>query len=139
MNSIGGTYRLTFFSDSRLESLSTKLRNNKVNDLVGRISAVLKNRVRSPYTESTISSVPESGQVDHTSAARYITGKPNAILICAILIVCSILRASSPPLSTPGSRVLRVEDLFGKSFNHPRRRTLFLGTLPLSPCTRLFV
>ncbi|KAJ3457940.1 hypothetical protein MRS44_012049 [Fusarium solani] len=69
---IGGTYRLTFFSDSRLESLSTKLRNNKVNDLVRRISTILKNRVRSPDTESAMSSPPESGQVDNASAARHI-------------------------------------------------------------------
>ncbi|KAJ4142067.1 hypothetical protein NW754_014858 [Fusarium falciforme] len=72
MKPIGGTYRLTFFSDSRLESLSTKLRNNKVNDLVRRISTILKNRVRSPDTESAMSSPPESGQVDNASAARHI-------------------------------------------------------------------
>ncbi|KAJ4183678.1 hypothetical protein NW755_009713 [Fusarium falciforme] len=74
MKPIGGTYRLTFFSDSRLESLSTKLRNNKVNDLVRRISTILKNRVRSPDTESAMSSPPESGQVDNASAARHIAG-----------------------------------------------------------------
>ncbi|RSL83601.1 hypothetical protein CEP52_016675 [Fusarium oligoseptatum] len=72
MKPIGGTYRLTFFSDSRLESLSTKLRNNKVNDLVRRISTILKNRVRSPDTESALSNVSESGRVDNASAARHI-------------------------------------------------------------------
>ena len=81
MKALGGTYRLTFFSDSRLESLSTKLRNNKVNDLVRRISTILKNRVRSPDTESAMSSTPESGQVDNASAARHIAGKFHAILM----------------------------------------------------------
>lgn len=75
MKALGGTYRLTFFSDSRLESLSTKLRNNKVNDLVRRISTILKNRVRSPDTESVMSSPPDSGYVDNASAARHIAGK----------------------------------------------------------------
>ncbi|KAJ3538985.1 hypothetical protein NM208_g5672 [Fusarium decemcellulare] len=72
-----GTYRLTFFSDSRLESLSTKLRNNKVNDLVRRISAIIKNRVRSPDTVSALSATPEdtsrNALLDDAAAARYIS------------------------------------------------------------------
>ncbi|KAM5342284.1 hypothetical protein ACJ41O_013250 [Fusarium nematophilum] len=69
-----GTYRLTFFSDSRLESLSTKLRNNKVNDLVRRISGIIKTRVKSPDT--TAPALPQGNPsyvLDNITATRYIT------------------------------------------------------------------
>lgn len=40
------SYGLTFFSDSRLQSLSARLRNDKVYDLVHRISLVLQRRAK---------------------------------------------------------------------------------------------
>ncbi|OAA59859.1 fungal specific transcription factor domain containing protein [Niveomyces insectorum RCEF 264] len=42
----GGGYSLTFFSESRLLSLSTRLRNNKVNELVRRINSIINGRLR---------------------------------------------------------------------------------------------
>ncbi|KAF4976411.1 hypothetical protein FZEAL_6915 [Fusarium zealandicum] len=72
----GGTYRLTFFSDSRLESLSTKLRNNKVNDLVRRISMLIKSRLRSPDATSAVLTVPTDScfdPLDKTVARKYIS------------------------------------------------------------------
>lgn len=44
------SYGLTFFSDSRLQSLSARLRNDKLHDLTHRISLVLQ--VRAKPTES---------------------------------------------------------------------------------------
>nr|XP_036589786.1 uncharacterized protein CTRU02_00540 [Colletotrichum truncatum]KAF6801791.1 hypothetical protein CTRU02_00540 [Colletotrichum truncatum] len=43
--SAGGRNSLTFFSDARLLSLSARLRNNKVNELVGRISTIVAGRL----------------------------------------------------------------------------------------------
>ncbi|KAK9795029.1 hypothetical protein SCARD494_05100 [Seiridium cardinale] len=40
-----GNYSLTFFSDGRLQHLSAQLRNDKVKDLVRRISSVISSRV----------------------------------------------------------------------------------------------
>ncbi|CAM1504843.1 Fc.00g024340.m01.CDS01 [Cosmosporella sp. VM-42] len=72
----GGTYKLTFFSDSRLASLSTKLQNNKVDNLVQRISAVIKRRIKSPDPISG-SFGQQGGKIevfsDNTAAAAYIS------------------------------------------------------------------
>ncbi|CAK7204862.1 hypothetical protein SEUCBS139899_007624 [Sporothrix eucalyptigena] len=49
VNSIfGGSYRLTYFTESRLISLSSRLRNHKVDDLVRRINAHIRQRLRKP-------------------------------------------------------------------------------------------
>ncbi|KAH7216959.1 uncharacterized protein BKA55DRAFT_697668 [Fusarium redolens] len=48
---LSGTHSVTFFSDSRLETLSAKLQNNKVNDLIRRMSSVINNRAK--VTSST--------------------------------------------------------------------------------------
>ncbi|PNP84176.1 hypothetical protein FNYG_02864 [Fusarium nygamai] len=43
---LNGTHSVTFFSDSRLEMLSAKLQNNKVNDLIWRMSSVINGRAK---------------------------------------------------------------------------------------------
>ncbi|OHF00681.1 hypothetical protein CORC01_03998 [Colletotrichum orchidophilum] len=70
----GGRNSLTFFSDSRLLSLSTRLQNRKVNDLVGRISAVVNGRLRridSTTTNPRRAQPPDLG-TDRTRVALYI-------------------------------------------------------------------
>ncbi|CAG9936387.1 unnamed protein product [Clonostachys rosea f. rosea IK726] len=52
-NGFLGAYNLTFFSDARLASLSSRLGNDSVNEVVGRISNVVRSR---------LSKRPESGQ-----------------------------------------------------------------------------
>lgn len=47
------SYGLTFFSDSRLQSLSARLRNDKLYDLTHRISLVLQSRAKPTESVST--------------------------------------------------------------------------------------
>lgn len=47
------SYGLTFFSDSRLQSLSARLRNDKLYDLTHRISMVLQSRAKPTESVST--------------------------------------------------------------------------------------
>ncbi|KPM43985.1 hypothetical protein AK830_g2504 [Neonectria ditissima] len=72
-----GTYTITFFTDSRLASLSARLQNNKVDKLVKRFSSVLQNRVKSPDKVSARSISQEKGRngpfTDRTAAANFIT------------------------------------------------------------------
>ncbi|TPX11952.1 uncharacterized protein E0L32_007450 [Thyridium curvatum] len=49
----GGNYNLSFFSDSRLASLSARLGNTKVKDLVKRISSIINGRVKPADTVLT--------------------------------------------------------------------------------------
>ncbi|KAH7165896.1 hypothetical protein EDB81DRAFT_780638 [Dactylonectria macrodidyma] len=73
----GGAYTITFFSDSRLASLSARLQNNKVDQLVQRFSSVLKSRVKSPDKVSARSISQEKGRAgpfnDRTAAAAFIS------------------------------------------------------------------
>ncbi|KAJ0139506.1 hypothetical protein CTA2_1770 [Colletotrichum tanaceti] len=71
----GGPNNLTFFSDSRLLSLSKRLRNRKVNELVGRISAVVNGRLRradGPVTTTTRKTGEPGTVVYRGSANLYI-------------------------------------------------------------------
>ncbi|CRK43088.1 hypothetical protein BN1708_008947 [Verticillium longisporum] len=43
-----GDLSLTFFSETRLQSLASCLRNNKVNELVGRISGIIQTKMHRP-------------------------------------------------------------------------------------------
>ncbi|OLN87214.1 putative transcriptional regulatory protein C530.05-like protein 5 [Colletotrichum chlorophyti] len=65
---------LTFFSDSRLLSLSTRLRNNKVNELVGRIAVVINGRLG--HGETTTNTTRKTRQlksvINPRTAATYI-------------------------------------------------------------------
>ncbi|KAH7008414.1 hypothetical protein EDB80DRAFT_716495 [Ilyonectria destructans] len=73
----GGAYTITFFTDSRLASLSARLQNNKVDQLVQRFSSVLKSRVKSPDKVSARSISLEKGRAgpfnDRTAAAGFIS------------------------------------------------------------------
>ncbi|KAK6225679.1 hypothetical protein QIS74_01726 [Colletotrichum tabaci] len=71
---LGGPNNLTFFSDSRLLSLSKRLRNRKVNELVGRISAVVNGRLRraDPATTTTRKTGQPGTVVYRGSANLYI-------------------------------------------------------------------
>ncbi|KAF4972584.1 hypothetical protein FSARC_857 [Fusarium sarcochroum] len=70
---LSGTSRVTFFSDSRLETLSAKLQNNKVNDLIRRISSIINNKVK-PTSSTSAIYAPEQGLslVDRATATKYI-------------------------------------------------------------------
>ncbi|TDZ28737.1 putative transcriptional regulatory protein [Colletotrichum spinosum] len=59
-----GRNSLTFFSDSRLLSLSTRLKNNKVNEVVGRISGIVIATGRRPQEPAYV--------VDPAKAVLYI-------------------------------------------------------------------
>ncbi|KXH59199.1 C6 zinc finger protein [Colletotrichum salicis] len=70
----GGRNSLTFFSDNRLLSLSTHLQNQKVNELVGRISVIVNGRLRrtdSTTTNPRRTQPPDLG-TDRVRAALYI-------------------------------------------------------------------
>ncbi|KAG5746586.1 hypothetical protein H9Q70_010721 [Fusarium xylarioides] len=70
---LNGTHSVTFFSDSRLEMLSAKLQNNKVNDLIRRMSSVINSRAK--ITASTSPEhLPELAlpSMNYLSAAKYI-------------------------------------------------------------------
>ncbi|EXK23866.1 hypothetical protein FOMG_19381 [Fusarium oxysporum f. sp. melonis 26406] len=70
---LSGTHSVTFFSDSRLETLSAKLQNNKVNDLIRRMSSVINSRAKIT-TSTSPEHLPELGlsSLDYSSAAKYI-------------------------------------------------------------------
>ncbi|OHW89626.1 fungal specific transcription factor domain-containing protein [Colletotrichum incanum] len=70
----GGRNSLTFFSDSRLLSLSMRLRNQKVNELVGRISTVVNGRLRpaDPMTTTTRKMQQPKSVTDRGRVALYI-------------------------------------------------------------------
>ncbi|CAI0645737.1 unnamed protein product [Colletotrichum noveboracense] len=69
----GGRNSLTFFSDSRLLSLSTRLRNNKVNELVGRISTIVNGRLRRADSTANTRRMPQPESVtDSTKTSLYI-------------------------------------------------------------------
>ena len=67
---------MTFFSDSRLETLSAKLQNNKIDDLIRRISSIINNKVKPTSSISNIYN-PEHGLplVDSATATKYIMGR----------------------------------------------------------------
>ncbi|KAJ0332551.1 hypothetical protein COL922a_011320 [Colletotrichum nupharicola] len=68
-----GRNSLTFFSDSRLLSLSTRLRNNKVNELVGRISTIVNGRLRRADSTANTRRMPQPESVtDSTKTSLYI-------------------------------------------------------------------
>ncbi|KAI7772379.1 hypothetical protein LZL87_007740 [Fusarium oxysporum] len=71
--STGGTHSVTFFSDSRLETLSAKLQNSKVNDLIRRMSSVINSRAK-VTTSTSPEHLPELGlpSLDYSSATKYI-------------------------------------------------------------------
>ncbi|KAF3810886.1 Aurofusarin cluster transcription factor aurR2 [Colletotrichum gloeosporioides] len=59
----GGRNSLTFFSDGRLLSLSTRLRNNKVNELVGRISTIVNGRLRRADSTANTRRMPQPDSI----------------------------------------------------------------------------
>lgn len=73
LTDIGGRNSLSFFSDSRLLSLSTRLRNNKVNELVGRISTVVNGRLRRGDATTTTRRIQQPESVtDRSKVALYV-------------------------------------------------------------------
>ncbi|KAF4442059.1 hypothetical protein FACUT_2282 [Fusarium acutatum] len=70
---LSGTHSVTFFSDSRLETLSAKLQNNKVNDLIRRMSSVINSRAKIT-TSTSPEHLPELAlpSMNYLSAAKYI-------------------------------------------------------------------
>ncbi|KAF6817819.1 hypothetical protein CSOJ01_02256 [Colletotrichum sojae] len=73
LTDVGGQNSLSFFSDSRLLSLSTRLRNNKVNELVGRISTVVNGRLRRGDATTTTRRVQQLDSVtDRSKVPLYI-------------------------------------------------------------------
>ncbi|CVL11725.1 uncharacterized protein FPRN_14899 [Fusarium proliferatum] len=70
---LSGTHSVTFFSDSRLETLSAKLQNNKVNDLIRRMSSVINSRAKIT-TSTSPEHLPELTlpSMNYLSAAKYI-------------------------------------------------------------------
>ncbi|KAF4334093.1 hypothetical protein FBEOM_12104 [Fusarium beomiforme] len=70
---LSNTHSVTFFSDSRLETLSAKLKNNKINDLIRRISSIINSRLKATHTTSP-ENLPEFHlpYMDHASSSRYI-------------------------------------------------------------------
>ncbi|KAF4451297.1 hypothetical protein F53441_5718 [Fusarium austroafricanum] len=70
---LSGTHSVTFFSDSRLETLSAKLQNNKINDLIRRISAIINNKAKTTSSTSP-ENVPKQAlpSLDQATAAKYI-------------------------------------------------------------------
>ncbi|GKU06630.1 hypothetical protein FLAG1_09511 [Fusarium langsethiae] len=70
---LSGTYSVTFFSDSRLEILSAKLKNRKIHDLLRRISVIINSKVKATSSTSTLP-IPERSlpPLNHTLATKYI-------------------------------------------------------------------
>ncbi|KAF5635814.1 hypothetical protein F52700_5126 [Fusarium sp. NRRL 52700] len=70
---LSGTHSVTFFSDSRLETLSARLQNNKVNDLIRRMSSVINSRAKITAGTSP-EHLPELPlpSMNYLSAAKYI-------------------------------------------------------------------
>ncbi|KAF5236735.1 hypothetical protein FANTH_11142 [Fusarium anthophilum] len=70
---LNGTHSVTFFSDSRLEMLSAKLQNNKVNDIIRRMSSIINGRAKIT-TSTSPEHLPELPlpSMNYLSAARYI-------------------------------------------------------------------
>ncbi|KAH7239483.1 hypothetical protein BKA59DRAFT_277275 [Fusarium tricinctum] len=69
----GGSYSVTFFSDSRLEMLSVKLQNTKVDDLIRRISSIINNKVKPTSSTSTVHLLErDPPPLDHATATNYI-------------------------------------------------------------------
>ncbi|KAF5557614.1 hypothetical protein FPHYL_7633, partial [Fusarium phyllophilum] len=70
---LNGTHSVTFLSDSRLEMLSAKLQNNKVNDLIRRMSSIINSRAKIT-TSTSPEHLPELAlpSMNYLSAAKYI-------------------------------------------------------------------
>ncbi|KAM0284306.1 hypothetical protein ACHAO9_009230 [Fusarium lateritium] len=70
---LSGTYSVTFFSDSRLETLSAKLQNSKIDNLIRRISSIINDKAKATSSTST-TLIPERNLplLDHASATKYI-------------------------------------------------------------------
>jgi hypothetical protein len=76
----GGTYSVTFFSDSRLEMLSVKLQNSKVDDLIQRISSIINNKVKPTSSTSTVHLLERyPPPLDHATAVNYIMSRCIAV------------------------------------------------------------
>ncbi|CAK7212947.1 hypothetical protein SBRCBS47491_001636 [Sporothrix bragantina] len=56
----GSSYRLTYFTESRLASLSGRLRNHKVDDLVHRINSHIWQRLRRPTDAPNVFDTPDA-------------------------------------------------------------------------------
>lgn len=78
-------YGLTFFSDSRLQSLSARLRNDKLHDLTHRISLVLQARAKPTDSVSTglLSRKRENAAAlyDDEQASKWIQSKSSYELL----------------------------------------------------------
>ncbi|KIW29434.1 hypothetical protein, variant [Cladophialophora immunda] len=72
----GGNYSLSFFSDSRMQALSTRLQNSKLDDLVKRVAEVVSHRLRSSPQSANGSILVRSNDkdimVNQDTAAIYI-------------------------------------------------------------------
>ncbi|KAG5655282.1 hypothetical protein KAF25_010434 [Fusarium avenaceum] len=70
---LSGTYSVTFFSDSRLEMLSVKLQNNKVDNLIQRITSIINNKAKPTSSTSTVHLLERNPPLlDHATAVNYI-------------------------------------------------------------------
>ncbi|KAJ4116122.1 hypothetical protein NW768_011094 [Fusarium equiseti] len=70
---LSGTSKVTFFSDSRLESLSAKLQNNKIDDLIRRISSIINNKVKPTISTLAVYNPQQDlPLIDRTTAAKYM-------------------------------------------------------------------
>lgn len=76
----GGTYSVTFFSESRLEMLSVKLQNSKVDHLIQRISSIINNKVKPTSNTSTVHLLERNPPpLDHATAVNYIMSRYIAV------------------------------------------------------------
>ncbi|KAH8895218.1 hypothetical protein GQ53DRAFT_714837 [Thozetella sp. PMI_491] len=68
-----GNYRLSFFSENRLQSLSTRLHNNKVDELVQKISVIIRGRMLKEGDVPTMESQPRTYFEDQAVAQGWIS------------------------------------------------------------------
>ena len=128
----GGSYSLTFFSEKRLSSLSARLQNNKVNELVKRINGVINGRLRRTEPVATEESIiqpnpAEDAEVDKNVATKYIECKikinfgSDVSTSIALADFERLLRSYPRPVPVPGQDIVR-----GKSFIPEQRCGSFL-------------
>lgn len=80
-------YGLSFFSDSRLSSLSARLQNNKLHDLVKRVSHVLQSRAKPREAVATGSLTRKRENLelftDSAAASKWIQSESCQLLTAA--------------------------------------------------------
>lgn len=70
----GGSYSLTFFSESRLVSLSKRLHNNKVSELVRRMNGIISGRLRRSNETANGDTTTTSGSGNRSSSGAASSG-----------------------------------------------------------------